>query len=435
MTRPQVIVVGGMAFNIPKELTEQFEIVKHVEQSSSYRVGSVPQAEYIFVISDFASHNLVDVVRNQLSVPVIYLPRGWSGMKIELQKRSILPPDSSPKTRAPEAAATEVPTTTGLSEDELWKLYRTKLIDAAKGTLKPRELVSEEDLLETLGDLVGIPKEDVRLLLPKLHMGGIVVPIRDGVWSLLIGEDSYEYDPSPAPTPVVKRRKDPPPPTEPGISVPSPREKSYDRARKISGLLMGPYPTLVALAREMQKYQEFHYEDGSPISVEGCKNLIKKAIELKIVDDTHQKIYVDHKPEIVLTRIKEAEPEVAPIPQAVLTPEGRQEAYTERVIVEAQRKNLADVTVEEAKAYWLRVVHEVKSQKRHIGTILENGRIEWLASSAILVFLVPMEFSVYLNQLESTENWGLVSSHARTMFGPAVVIRFVLDNASRKVRS
>lgn len=431
-SQPRVIVVGGLAFNIPKELTESVEIVKHVEQSSSYRVGTLPNADFILVISEFASHNLIDVVRNQVNVPVIRLPKGWAGMKTELQKRCILPPDSSPVTRAPEAAATEVPTTTGLSEDELWRLYRNKLIEAAKGALKPRELISEADLLEALGDLVGIPKEDVRLLLPRLHMGGIVVPVQDGVWSLMIGEDSYEFDTSPPPPPKTRRVR------EPQAGGQSLKEQAFDRARKISGLLMGPYPTIAALCREMQKYKEFQHEDGTPLSMEGCRKLVQKGVELKIVDDSHTKLYVDHKPEIVLTRAVTPSPqeqEPVPVPAPVLSEAGKSEAIADEYKDRMAKKSLAEMTKEEAEANWSLVVNEIKQQKRHLGTILENGRIQWLPESAILIFLVPQEFSVYLHQLESTENWGLIASYARTRFGSGVVIRFVLDNGAKKVRA
>lgn len=80
------------------------------------------------------------------------------------------------------------------------------------------------------------------------------------------------------------------------------------------------------------------------------------------------------------------------------------------------------------------MVERVKVQKKTVGTIIENGRIEWLADSAILCCLVPHQFSMYMRQLDSTETWGLVSSIARECFGAGIVIRFVLDNAATKGR-
>lgn len=432
--RPQVLIVGGMAFNLPKELLDSVDVVKHIEQSSSFHGGALPHADYILVISEFASHNIVSAVKNQLNVPVVSLPRGWSGMRQELIRRSILPPDLGPTTQGPEAAEAATPTTTGLSEDELWKRYRNSLIQAAKGALKPRELVSEKDLLDILGDLVGVPPEDVRLLLPKLHMGGIVVPVQEGVWSLMIGEDSYDFDTSPA-APKTRRKESPKSSQEEGIpSTHVPRERSFDRARKIAGLPTGPYRTIVAIIREMQKYKEFQHEDGTPLSVEGCRRLVQKATELKLIDDTHTNIFIDHKPEIILTKpVKEPEP--APVPQPALTAEGEREAIVDAYKQLDAQKSLSEMTKEQADGHWAYIVNEVKRQKRHLGTILENGRIEWLPSTSILIFLVPQEFSPYLNQLESTENWGLISSLARSRFGQAVVIRFVLDNGLKKARA
>lgn len=436
MAKPRVIVVGGMSFNIPRELAESVEIVKHVEQTASYRVGTLPAADYILVIADFTSHTLVDVVKNQMNSKVIYLQKGWASMKSELQRRSILPPDPSP-TREPEAAPQEAPTTTGLSEDELWKIYRTKLIEAAKGALKPRELISENDLIETLGDLVGIPKEDCRRLLPNLQLGGTVVPVKDGIWSLMVGQDGYEFDPNPIQAPRSRRR---PPDLEDGRTGhmhavnASRTEQSNERARKIAGLHGGPYLTVIALIREMQKYKEFQREDGGVFSTDVYRRIVKRAAELHVVDDTHEKIFVDHNPDVTLTRTVPPDPEPQPIVQppvsAVVTHQNNIDAY----VAEKQKEKLGGMPKAEAEKHWAHVVNEVKRQKRHLGTILENGRIEWLADTAILIFFVPTEFSVYLSQLEATENWGLIMSEARLRFGPALVVRFVLDNSLRKVR-
>jgi hypothetical protein len=435
MSRPKVIIVGGMEFNIPEELTQAFEVTKHVEQSTSFRVGTLPAADYIFVIADYASHNLVTVVKQQVKAPVIWLSKGWAAMKAELQRRSILPPDSSPETRAPEAPPQAPATTTGLSEDELWELYKTKLIEAAKSALKPREPVSETDLADILGDLVGLPPEDCRLLLHnRLHPAGIVMPVKDGIWSLMVGEDSYEFETAPLPTSRAKRTARPPTERRTGAS---PSELAYDRARKISGLRMGPYPHMTALCREMQKYREFQHEDGVPLSIQGCKNLIKKAIEMNIVDNTHESIFVDYKSEVILSPVAptDLQEEPKPVVQPPLSSEGVTEKYTEAVRQEIGKEKAKKISREDAERSWAYVVNEVKQRKRHLGTILENGRIEWLADNAMLVFLVPTEFSVYIGQLESTENWGLISSLTRSRFGHAVVLRFVLDNASPKVRT
>ncbi len=421
MERQRVIIVGGRDYNIPKELRERFEIVRHYEQKTS-RIDQLPAADYVFVITDFVNHNVVDAVKRQSSIPVVWLGRGWSHMKLELQRRSILPPDSAPEAAEPAREEEKAQsTTTGLSEDELWRLYKAKIIEAVKGALIPGELVSEADLLDLLSDIA--PQGDMRMLLPRLHMGGVIMEVKEGHWSLMIGSDGFESglasgQPTQRPTTrTVRVNREPPP----------------DRALKMHGLKLGPYASLAALIREMLKYEEFHI-DGKPMSIAGCRNIIKRAVELKIVDDTHAQIYVDHKDNVVLKRIAppDPEPEIAPPSQAPPSPAfALEQMYDQMQVENAQNR----ITKEKAEELWREVVERVKVQKKMVGTIIENGRIEWLADSAILCCLVPSEYSVYMRQLDSTETWGLVSSIARECFGAGIVIRFVLDNAATKGRA
>jgi hypothetical protein len=427
MQRPRVIVVGGMDFNIPDEMRKRFEIVKHLEQKVN-RVDRVPEADYVFVISDFVSHTMVDIVKHMAKVPVVYLRTGWSHMKLELERRSILPPEipeAAEEPARPVAVEKKGPEATGLSEDELWDVYKKDIIAAAKGALKPRELVGEEDLLEILGDLVGIPKEELRPLLVRLHMGGVLDQPKDKVWCLMIGDDGFVSGKN-MPEEGVGTKKT--------VRRHRPAGEGEDRAKKIAGLRMGPYPTLAALAREMLKYEEFQFE-GRPMSMEGCRQVIKRAIELKIVDDTHEKIYVDYNAEVHLKRISPAEPEeLTPVEQPPLSDEGKLEKSAEEAYAYYQSLRPAEITKEMAEKAWRVIIDEVRSTKRHIATILENSRIEWLADKNIICCLVPQEYSVYMRQLESTENWGLISSITRNRFGNSVVVRFLLDNSMSKGR-
>lgn len=120
--KPKVVLVGGLDWNVPDELRECVEIVKHVEQTNSFRVGTMPAADYIFVISDFASHNLVESVSKQLSIPIVWLKKGWSHMKLELERRSILPPDLGRTARVTEATTARALAGVSCSQNERLEL-------------------------------------------------------------------------------------------------------------------------------------------------------------------------------------------------------------------------------------------------------------------------------------------------------------------------
>lgn len=432
MERPRVIIVGGMDMNIPDELRKRFEIVKHLEQQTN-RVDRLPEADYIFVISDFVSHTIVDVVKHKARLPIVYLTRGWSHMKTELERRSILPPDSpeaaEEPARQPDQKQKEAPGATGLSNDDLWELYGKELKQAVTQTLKPRELIAEEDLLDILSDLIGIPKEELRNLkvdgdpfLEKFHMWGLIDMPKEKVWCLMMGDDGFACGKD-MPEEKISGRK--------ATRRHRPAGEGEERALKMSGLRMGPYLTAAELAREMMKYEEFHLE-GRPLSTQSLRKIIQRATELKIVDDTHEKLYVDHKDNVVLKRVEAAVPEeLEPVDQPPLSEEGKLEKQLE----ESRPLRPADITKGQAEQYWRVVVDRIRGSKPQITAILGNSRIEWLAGNGILVCLVPQQYSIYMRQLDSTENWGLISSVVRETFGISVVVRFVQDNSVTKGKS
>lgn len=435
MQRPRVIVVGGMDFNIPDELKQRFEIVKHLEQKVN-RVDRVPECDYIFVISDFVSHTMVNVVKHMARVPVVYLARGWAHMKTELERRSILPPDTpeaaEEPARQPEEPQKQSHPTTGLSNTELWEQYGEKVKQALKAALKPKELVAEKELLEIVGDLVGLHPNELQSIRPKdrddtiltyYTMNGLLDQPKEGFFCLMVGDDGFQHGkdmPQEGLTSKKNTRRH------------RPAGDFEDRVKKMAGLRMGPYITAAELAREMMKYEEFH-QNGQPFSMETLRRMIRKAAELNIVDDTHQKIYVDHKDDVVLKKIEKPVPEELDLfSQPPLSEEGKIEQADEALMAQVRASRPDEITKEIAEKLWKDVVDDVRGSKRSLATILENSRIEWLGDRSILCCLVPQEYCMYMRQLDDTANWGLISSFARQRFGSAVVVRFVQDNSMTK---
>lgn len=411
---PKVLLVGGLDFNIPKELYTHFNIVKHLSQKNR-RIHQVPNADYIFVISDWANHSMVETVKKQTKAPVIWLRKGWAAMKEELSRRSILPPEGAEEA-PPEAtpAPSEGNTSeSGYSEDELWKIYGDEIIQAIRNALKAHELVKEDDLLEILA-LAGPPKEDCKAFLEsgRLQMKGLVEHVKDGVWRSMIGKDGhadYGVARGPFSDPTAKR-------------MPKIVERANERARLIAGLSPGPYTAFTEIGRKMQKYREFH-NDGVPIRMDGCRRLIKRAVELGIVNDEQKDIRINFDPEVSLTPVEEPEPELPLLPPAPpVEPEP---------IKEVPKRRKGEFTQDEAKEAWLDVVKEIKSKKRHIATVLEGFKVEWLQESQILCCLIPPIYMMYQRQVESTDNWGMILAVVRARFGPSVMVRFLPDNGIR----
>lgn len=414
---PKVILVGGLDFNVPKELYTHFEVVKHLTENRRFQ--KLPDADFIFVLSNWANHATVDTVKKQSKVPVVWLRKGWAAMKEELVRRSILPPDGVPQEAPPEATPSpssegEGQPESGLSEDELWKIYGSQIIQAIRSALKAHELVKEEDFLEILS-LAGPSKKDCKLFLEsgRLQMKGLVECVRPGIWRSMIGDDGHaDYG---VRGPFVDKRERRPP----GIS-----KRAADRARLIGGLSEGPYLSYADIARKMQKYEEF-WHAGAPISFEGCRRLIKQAIDLGIVNDEKKDIRIKFDPEIVLTPIPEPEPEIPEPPPPAITP------TREPLKKEEWSPKPPEFTQEEAKNAWLDVLNEIKSRRRHIATILEGVKVEWLQESQILCCIIPAIYGMYQRQIEATDNWGMIQAVVRARFGATVTIRFLLDNGLR----
>jgi len=429
--KAKVILVGGMDYNVPQDLKDNFEIVKHITQGS--RFNTLPQAQYVFVLTQFANHNIVDQVKHESKAQVVWLPQGAAAIKEALQKRSLLPPD------APEgngAAASPAPSssgpvsTLGMSHAEIWKKFGDKMIEACRAVLELGQKVSESQLLDVLA-LAGPPPEDCVHFLPKLQMFGIVVPTKDGRWRLASSDnEAYEAESEEeAPAPEPKKRR-----------APEVREIPTDAqerlrlipsspalvTRLIAGLKTGPYHTKRSIYAEMRKYKEF-----AGLTDNQVRSAVERAIEQKIIDDTHKTMTISQQPDLKLTLIeKEPEaPEVPPAPPPFVRPEG-----IHGLLTQAPPPTVAvheGLSVEEAKKKWDLVVERTHATRQRVGDILHHCRIEWMNTNKVLVIFLPPALSTCQKFLESMENWGLISRIVQEHFTRDTVLRFMLDNGLR----
>jgi hypothetical protein len=423
--KTKIILVGGMDYNVPRELKEKFDIVKHIMQGSIY--NTLPQAEYVFVITQWASHNIVDQVKREAKVPIVWLPHGWAGMKEALQKRSMIPPDAPEVSAATEpspAPAVEHVATMGLSEAEIWKKFGEKMVEACRSLLKLGEKVTEKEMLEVMA-MAGPPTEDCKLFLPKLQMLGVVVPTKKGLWRLASSDsEAYEEEPVPeteaAPT-RERKRTGPIVRTEGETRLRLIPGNPSIVTRLIAGLRRGPYGTKKSIYVEMRRYQEF-----AGLTDNQVKLAVERAIEQKIVDDTHKDLFIQRQDDLILTLIQKVEVEEEPVVPKVLP-----QAETFTPFPTPPVTPPSGMSQDDAQKKWCFVVERVNQIRQRLGDILQHCRIEWMGSNNVLVICIPSALSSCQKFLESMENWGAISRTVQEHFTRDTVIRFMLDNGLR----
>lgn len=435
MAKPKVLLVGGMDYNVPPQLKDHFDVVRHITQGGKFQ--SLPKADYVFVITEWAGHNLVENVKAKTDAPFIPLARGgWEAIKQDLKRRSILPPEEEPG--APPPAVPAKPEVScdslfaSMTETEVWKKYGPAIIEAAKGALRPKEVVSEGDMLEALS-MSGVPKEDCRVYLPKLQMKGILDPVSDGKWRLMAASGvDFEND-------RVKVDSEFEAEVKAGLESASNKTsfqkngsygtdqstgrrqvRSPELLAMIGGLHKGPYASKRAIFHEMRKYSTF---DG--LSDWQVEKYILRAIESKIVDDTKAQFYINQDPKVVLTRAKEKilEPEI-PVEKAAPAP-------LEKMVQDHNDKVSGKIDKTDVEKAWCYVVEGVKKEKDRLGSLLSHCRIEWMGDNKVLVVFIPAALAQFQKFVESTENWGVVNRMIQERISKDTVIRFMVDNGLR----
>jgi hypothetical protein len=409
----KILLVGGMEYNVPKEIGEFFEVVRHITQGA--KVQTLPKADYVFVVTEWASHNLVETVKAQVDVPIIPLARGgWQAIKQDLLRRSILEPEQPVQKAAIEERESSESLFSAMTEADVWKKYGSAIIEAAQVTLKPKEIVCEDDVLEVLS-LSGVPKEDCRVYLPKLQMKGILDPVSDGKWRLMAAPgtdfDNEKADPENVASEKSKKNV---------VTRDHRRQvKSPELIGLIAGLNKGPYSSKRAVFEEMRKYVQF-----DALSDWQAMKYIDRAIEQKIVDDTHQNIFVNQNCDIHLTskKVMTVEPEMPESPEKIVRG-AKAEASPALSTREDKRIEKSD-----AEKAWCYVVEGVKREKDRLGSVLEHCRIEWMGDNKVLVIFIPAVLAQWQKFLESTDNWGLVSRMVQDRLSRNTAIRFMVDN-------
>jgi len=433
--KPKVILVGGMDYNVPQDLKDAFEIVKHITQGSRY--NTLPQAQYVFVLTQWANHNIVDNVKRESKAPVVWLPQGWSAMKEALQKRSLLPPDA-PEGNSPVAPSTSspaAPSTLGMTQAEIWKKFGDKMVEACRAVLTLGQKVTEAELLEALA-LAGPPPEDCKHFLPRLQMLGVVVPTKDNLWRLASSDtEAYEGEPeseddAEAEVPSLsEKRKN----AEPrGLKTDAEERLRLIPGnpalvtRLIAGLKEGPYHTKTSIYREMRRYKEF-----AGLTENQVRSAVERAIELKIVDDSHKTLRIAHQDDLKLTLIEKQEvtemPPMSPPTQRLEGVMGLMTPTPPPTVVAVPD----GLSTEDAEKKWRLVVERVHAARQRTGDVLQHCRIEWMNTNKVLVIFLPAALSSCQKFLESMENWGIISRTVQEQFTRDTVVRFMLDNGLR----
>lgn len=414
VSRKKILLVGGMDYNVPQELKDAFEIVKHITQGSKYQ--TLPAVDYVLVITEWANHNLVESVKKSADAEIIFLPRGgWPGMRGELERRSILAPETSLQEAAVEVHKVSAESLlSSMTESDIWKKYGQKLIEAAQVTLKPKEIIKEDVLLEALS-LSGVPKGDCAIFIPRLQMKGILDPCNDGKWRLMSAPGvDFDNDRVSIPSEVEAAS------TGAALGVTGKRRslKSSSVVNFIAALDRGPYTSKRAIYEEMRKYKEF-----DALSDHQVKGYVERAIVLKIIDDSNKNLFIKQQSETVLTRKDIKEPD--PLPEKVVLPV-RLPSFTD-----VQKPTAKEMDKLAAEKSWCHVVENVRKDRERVANVISHCRIEWMGVNNVLCIFLPAVLSQWMKFLESTENWGLISRAVQERFAKDTAIRFILDNGLR----
>jgi len=418
----KILLVGGMDYNIPKELKECFDVVRHVTQGTKFQ--TLPQVDFVFVVTEWAGHNLIQAVKAQNPGQIIPLAKGgWNAIKQDLQRRCILPADLSEETPTPTAPKSEAPAESliaSMGESEVWKKYGASLIEAVQVTMKPKEVITLDAVLEVLS-LSGVPKVDCETFLPRLQMKGILDPVDDGKKWRLMAAPGHDFENERVEVPGEEKK---PEPKEASIELKfKKRVKSPTLVGMIAALPKGPYRSRQQIFEEMRKYIEF-----DALSDWQAKKYIGLAAEAKIVDEGNEKIVINHDQSLALKRKQEIKAEEVVTPEEIAKTVEKAKTVTS---VYAALQPRVEMEKTEAEKAWCYVVEQIKKERDRLASVLVHCRIEYMGGNKILVIFLPSALQQWMKFVESTENWGLVSRTVQARFSGDTVIRFMVDNGLR----
>lgn len=130
MSKPRAIIIGGMGFNVPKQVHRYFDVVKHYLQDKCDKVASAPECDIILIIRDYVHHSAIETITGMLpGVPIVAARAGWSHLYTELERRRLLPipedvvvPEPEPVEPPAEPALPPVPVEDQITDEELERL-------------------------------------------------------------------------------------------------------------------------------------------------------------------------------------------------------------------------------------------------------------------------------------------------------------------------
>lgn len=302
MNRPKALVLGGKPFNLPAELRRLIDVERHIVQADlkHWCPPSISgKYDMVLVIAEFSIPRVVEEIKRRVHVPVIHLQRGWGRMREELIRHGFLTNEvdlSTPKPHAsippipqsPPKEAPPPPTVTGLPPEELWRLYGQNVIATIRAVIKPGERIPEKEMTETIALLVGIPTQDILTILPELAMRGLLQPSGEGFWVRTPNMANDEEMEKAQQRERCRTRK---------ISITG---STATEAKLLRGLPMGPYLTKTSIYELMRRYMEF-----ASLSFTTIRRRFDSALKMGIIEENHDRYYIDHDPSVRLTLVQE----------------------------------------------------------------------------------------------------------------------------------
>lgn len=300
----RVIIFGVYNKHAPKvkkRLKGLVEIVEILSPEERRNFREKPKADIGIILKRLASKdNFKDAEILANHIPIVEADtENYVEQELERQgfikkaKASVEPKiQESAEVSKPEIAETKV----GLSAEELWEKYSESAVTFIESAINPGERIDEEILITSMSELIGLPEDDCKHLLPQLAAKGYVVNTVGTTWKRTGGTGKdYEY-------------------AEDTVEAPKGPRKPIVRellVSKIQGLHPGPYPSFYAISREMKKYKDFFRQDGKSASDSYRAVIVNWANEAGAIEEKDGKFYVKQDLSVTLTPVEEVP---APVP-------------------------------------------------------------------------------------------------------------------------
>lgn len=289
-------VYNRHAPKVKKRLKGLVEIVDILSPEERRNFREKPKADIGIVLKRLASKdNFKDAEILANYIPIVEADTE-NYVEQELERRGLITKKTKAsveqkiqepaKEVAPETAETNV----GLSAEDLWEKYSGSAVTFVESALNPGERIDEEFLITSMSELIGLPEEDCKHILPQLAAKGYVINTVGTTWKRMGGTGKdYEYAEDTVEAPKGPRK-------------PVVRELLIS---KMQGLHPGPYASVYAISREMKKYKDFFRQDGKSASDSYRKLIADWAVEAGVIEEKDGQFYVKQDVSVTLTLVEE----------------------------------------------------------------------------------------------------------------------------------